>query len=226
LVDSEAIENVATVGIDNEKAAQAAAEHLLALGHRRFGIIAIGAALENTRGLVHVRTVQSAASADLRGRLKGYMKALRGAGLAFEDSVSIYCCGTSAEHDGRMAAHALMNLRPRPTAILAMSDQLALQAMAGIEESGLRVPADVSVVGFDDIPAAAGARPALTTVHQPLVDKGFWAATILLALIRREQPPTPGALPTHLVVRDSTAAASRAKAERAAPGPARRAQRP
>ncbi len=205
LVDSEAIENVATVGIDNENAAQAAAEHLLALGHRRFGIIAIGPALESTRGLVDVRTLRATASADLRGRLKGYAKALRSAGLSFENSVSIYSCADSAENDGRLAAHVLMKLRPRPTAILAMSDQLALQALAGINDSGLRVPADVSVVGFDDIPAAASANPPLTTIHQPLIDKGFWAATILLALIRREQPPTPGTLPTHLVVRGSTA---------------------
>ncbi|MBS0421034.1 MAG: LacI family DNA-binding transcriptional regulator [Proteobacteria bacterium] len=218
LVDSEAIENVATVGIDNEKAAQTAAEHLLALGHRRFGIITIGSALESTRGLVHVRTLRSTVSADLRGRLRGYAKALRGAGLSFEDSVSIYSCGDSVENDGARAAQILMSLRPRPTALLAMSDQLALQALAGVVESGLHVPTDVSIVGFDDIPAAASAKPALTTVHQPLADKGFWAATILLALIRGEQPPTPGTLPTHLVVRDSTAAPARAKSEAGAGG--------
>jgi DNA-binding LacI/PurR family transcriptional regulator len=108
---------------------------------------------------------------------------------------------------GRAAARALLSLTPRPTAILAITDQLALAAMEGIAEMGLKVPTDVSVVGFDDIGDAGLAKPSLTTVHQPLVDKGFWAAQVLLALIRHEVPPIPGILPTHLVIRESTAAA-------------------
>lgn len=208
LVDSGAMEQVLTIGIDNEAAAQVAAEHLLALGHRRFGIVVAGPTVDATRGIMTFAALQSATSADVRGRLKGYAKALKKARISFSECVSIINCGQHTQDEGRIAGQTLMGLNPRPTAILAMSDQLALGAMQGIAEVGLRVPNDVSVVGFDDIPAAAAARPSLTTIHQPLIDKGFWSAKMLLALIQHEQPPNPNLLPTHLVVRESTGPAS------------------
>lgn len=210
LVDSEAIKQVPTVGIDNETAAQAAAEHLLELGHRRFGIIAQGPRVAVASGMMRLGAFRTPTSADFRARLSGYAKALRKAGIPWEDCVSIYNCGEHVQNQGRVASRALLSLNPRPTAILAMNDQLALDAMAGIAEMGLSVPNDVSIVGFDDIPDAALAKPSLTTVHQPQVDKGFWAAQILLALVRHEEPPDPGILPTHLVVRESTAQAQAA----------------
>jgi DNA-binding LacI/PurR family transcriptional regulator len=207
LVDSEAIKQVPTIGIDNEKAAEAAAEYLLKLGHRRFGIIAAGPRVGAASGMMRIGALRSATSADFRARLRGYAKALRKAGIPWEECVSIYNCDEHSQSEGRIAARTLLGLNPRPTAILAINDQLALYAMTGIQEMGFSVPNDVSIVGFDDIPDAALAKPPLTTVHQPLVDKGFWAAQILLALIRQEEPPDPGVLPTRLVIRASTAAA-------------------
>jgi len=207
LVDSEAIEQVPTIGIDNEAAAQAAAEYILALGHRRIGIITSGPRVGVTSGMLRPRVLRSATSSDFRARVRGYAKAFRKAGLPWEELVSIYNCAEHMQDGGRAAARALLSLTPRPTAILAITDQLALAAMEGIAEMGLKVPTDVSVVGFDDIGDAGLAKPSLTTVHQPLVDKGFWAAQVLLALIRHEVPPIPGILPTHLVIRESTAAA-------------------
>jgi DNA-binding LacI/PurR family transcriptional regulator len=207
LVDSEAIKQVPTVGIDNEKAAYAAAQHLLELGHRRFGIIATGPKIGMTSGMIGHDILRSATSSDFRARLRGYANALRKAGVSWKESVSIYNCAGYGREEGSNAARAIMGVNPRPTAILAVNDQLALDVIAGIKEMGLRVPDDVSIVGFDDTPDAAQANPSLTTVHQPHADKGFWAAEILLALMRREEPPDPGTLTTHLVIRKSTAPA-------------------
>jgi DNA-binding LacI/PurR family transcriptional regulator len=95
-------------------------------------------------------------------------------------------------------------LHPRPTAVLAMSDELAIGTLEAARDAGLDVPGDLSVVGFDDIPAAAHASPPLTTVHQPLRRKGELAGKHLLDL-RAGHRPTPGdRLPTRLVVRSST----------------------
>lgn len=205
LVDSEAIESVPTVGIDSERAARTAAEHLLQLGHRRIGIIVSNPRIDATSGMMSAKALGSAVtSSDFRRRFKGYAQAFREAGVPWNDSVSAYC----AEHSwngGNRAARALLGLNPRPTAMLATSDQLALGAMAYMQETGLRVPADVSVVGFDDIPEARLAKPSLTTIQQPLVDKGFWAGQILVALTRREEVSSPVVLPTRLVIRESTA---------------------
>jgi DNA-binding LacI/PurR family transcriptional regulator len=93
-----------------------------------------------------------------------------------------------------------------PTAILASSDQLALGVIARATELGLSVPEDVSVVGFDDIPAAASADPPLTTVHQDHAEKGLLAGRMLVSELRKEDGPGAGPLATSLVVRGSTAA--------------------
>ncbi|WP_226352552.1 LacI family DNA-binding transcriptional regulator [Pseudonocardia sp. ICBG601] len=102
---------------------------------------------------------------------------------------------------GRRAAHALLARDPRPTAVLAMSDELALGVLDAALSLGLDVPGDLSVVGFDDVPGAALARPALTTVRQPHREKGRAAASMLLPGPVRKDPVV---LPTDLVVRGST----------------------
>jgi DNA-binding LacI/PurR family transcriptional regulator len=104
---------------------------------------------------------------------------------------------------GRIATEALLSRDPRPTAILAFSDQLTLGAIEAARHFGLSVPKDLSVVGFDDVPEATRATPPLTTVHQPHVDKGLLAGRNLLAQLREEEPSSLELLPTHLVVHDS-----------------------
>jgi DNA-binding LacI/PurR family transcriptional regulator len=103
----------------------------------------------------------------------------------------------------------LLDQVPRPTALLAMSDQLALGALDAARARGLDVPGDLSVVGFDDIPAAARAAPGLTTVRQPLVEKGQQAGALLVAAVqgREQDQPVTVTLPTELIVRGSTARA-------------------
>jgi DNA-binding LacI/PurR family transcriptional regulator len=94
---------------------------------------------------------------------------------------------------------------PRPTALLAISDQLAFGAVEAAREMGLDVPGDLSVVGFDDVPEAARSNPPLTTVHQDHVQKGLLAGRLLVARLEGEEPQSPRTLPTTLVVRESTA---------------------
>jgi LacI family transcriptional regulator len=101
----------------------------------------------------------------------------------------------------------LLSLANPPTAIFAANDLSAFGAIAAIREAGLRVPDDISVIGFDDIPAAAQFYPALTTVRQPLHQMSRSAVNTLLALIAGIAPASPQVtLPTELVIRASTAA--------------------
>jgi DNA-binding LacI/PurR family transcriptional regulator len=97
-------------------------------------------------------------------------------------------------------------MAPRPTAVLATSDQLAFGAIEAATEMGLSVPGDLSVVGFDDVPEAARSNPPLTTVHQDHVEKGLLAGRLLVARLGGEEPEAPKTLRTRLVVRESTAA--------------------
>jgi DNA-binding LacI/PurR family transcriptional regulator len=99
----------------------------------------------------------------------------------------------------------LLSREPRPTAILALSDQLALGVFEAAKKMGLSIPGDLSVVGFDDVPEASRTEPALTTVYQPHVEKGLVAGRMLVAQLRGEEPRSPEPLPTRLVVRGSTA---------------------
>ena len=106
---------------------------------------------------------------------------------------------------GRAAAATLLSLDPPPTAILAMSDRLALGALAEAQGKNLDVPRDLSIVGFDDTLDAARSQPPLTTVHQSHVDKGRQAGKLLLVQLRGQAQPQSVTLETHLVVRGSSA---------------------
>jgi len=162
VIDEPRLDGHAFVGTDDRAGARLAAEHLLALGHRRFALLALGSQRE---------------------RLAGYRDALGAAGAGWEEVT-------------RFEAAAV----PRPTAVIAATDLLALGVLEAAREAGLRVPEDLSVIGFDDVPAAAWAR--LTTVRQPLVEKGEIAGRLL-----SEGAAGEVIVPVELVVRGSTAAA-------------------
>jgi DNA-binding LacI/PurR family transcriptional regulator len=106
---------------------------------------------------------------------------------------------------GREGARWLMSLRPRPTALLCMSDELALGAIRAATELGLSVPGDISVIGFDDTPAAAWSTPPLTTIRQDLVEKGRRCGELALRLLDGARPGAPTTLGVELVPRASTA---------------------
>lgn len=174
------------VGATNWQGAYNATEYLFKLGHRRIGFITgsldLGAAID---------------------RLEGYRAALRTQHLP-DDSQLIYE-GTFFQPDGYAGAEALLDLENPPTAIFASNDSMAMGVMDAVRARGLRIPDDVSIVGFDDVPQAALVRPALTTVRQPLEQMGRVATQVLLDLLKNPLKQINRIeLPTELVVRDST----------------------
>lgn len=212
VVDQPRLPGVATVALDDAGGAREAARHLLALGHRRFAIVTLPCHPDGYTGPGDPVRIATSAFDVTAARFSGYASALAEAGVAI-DAVPSFECAHGDEAIGAAAGHHVLALANRPTAILAMSDRLAIGVIAAARSAGLKVPEDVSVTGFDDIPAAARARPALTTVHQELRLKGYAAARLLLDAPgpATETDGTPRAeedlgLPFELIVRRSTAA--------------------
>ncbi|GAA2070177.1 LacI family DNA-binding transcriptional regulator [Streptomyces albiaxialis] len=178
---------VPAVGAGDAQGARAAVRHLLGLGHTRVAVIG-----------GHRGRRSSAA------RVAGYRAALAAAGLRVRPEYVRYADAEAGL--ARRRTRELFALDRPPTAVLACSDPMALGVCRALAELGLRVPEDVSVVGFDDLPEARWVTPALTTVRQPLSEM---AATALRQLLRvRDGGPPPAApaeLPTRLVERCSTA---------------------
>jgi LacI family transcriptional regulator len=180
---------VPVVGASNYAGGRAATEHLIGLGHRRIGIITGDPDL-----------------ACSQERLDGYRAALGRAGIASDPQlVRIGNFLAQAGHDETLA---LMRLPEAPTAIFAGSDMQAYGVYQAAKELGLRVPDDLSVVGFDDVDMCRWVSPQLTTVHQPIEEMAREATRVLMSLAYRGiQPLRPKVeMATSLVVRESTAA--------------------
>jgi LacI family transcriptional regulator len=173
------------VGAMNWQGGYNATEYLIKLGHQRIGFITgwmdLGCALD---------------------RLDGYRSALRTYHISEEPEL-IYE-GTFFQPDGFAGASTLLDLPHPPTAIFASNDVMAMGVMDAVRNRGLRIPEDVSVIGFDDIPQASLIRPALTTISQPLEKMGRVATQMLLDLLHQPDKKIDRIeLPTQLVVRDS-----------------------
>ncbi|MGH2820282.1 MAG: substrate-binding domain-containing protein, partial [Actinomycetota bacterium] len=144
-----------------------------------------------------------------RRRFRGYRRGLERHGLRWAEVPvweTVDPGGHTSIEAGYRTGRAILETRPRPTAILAMSDLLAIGTMKAARDLGVDVPGELSVVGYDDVEMAA--IEGLTTVRQPLYDKGLWAGRMLLELIGGTTPdPLRRMLPTNLVVRSSTAPA-------------------
>jgi DNA-binding LacI/PurR family transcriptional regulator len=181
------------IGIDDRAAARQAAEHVRQLGHRRVGVLAFVTALDREGELVLDMSVE---------RLAGYEEGL---GATWNDA-TVRTCRPNATEPARKATLDLLRSDAPPTAILAMSDVLATGALQAAAEIGIRVPEDLSLVGFDDGPSAALTSPPLTTIAQPHEEKGRLAAEWLLEDIASPPPRRhrKAILPTTLVVRNST----------------------
>jgi LacI family transcriptional regulator len=174
-----------TVDSQNLEGASRATEYLIELGHRRIGFLAGRPDLESAR---------------LRER--GYRKALEDAGIAFDPGLTRVGDYTAESTDE--PACELLQMEDRPTAIFAANDLSALQVMRVARRLGLRVPDDVSIIGFDNIPESAMADPPLTTIDQSIQAMGFEAVRLLIDLIEQpEQEAVHLTLPTELVVRQS-----------------------
>ncbi|MEW6706469.1 MAG: LacI family DNA-binding transcriptional regulator [Pseudomonadota bacterium] len=188
------------VRMDEVQAARELTELLIGLGHRRIGFI---------KG-----APEQAAS---EWRLRGFLQAMRGRGLAV-DAACVFD-GDFTFPSGQRAAEHLLGLGAPPTAVFASNDDTALGFMAAAQRRGLQVPQDVSVVGFDDSPSASLVWPALTTVRQPVFEMAVAAVDMLLARVggvpADERQAPVKVLPHELVLRDSTAAPARRGRRRA-----------
>lgn len=186
---------VNSVGVDNVLGGRIAAEHLLSLSHRNIGFLS-----------GPIRTVSR------RDRLKGHFLALTSLGI--EPNVDMVWEGSSLSafgdiegvELGRVGARALLNRPHRPTAICAINDMYALGAYAGASDLGLKIPGDVSIVGFDDISMANVAQPALTTVKQPLNAMMQSAVTSLISRLEGVEDDYNEhiVVPPELIIRLST----------------------
>ncbi len=180
--------NADVVLADNARGGWLATQHLLTLGHRRIGCITGPSELTP--------------SAD---RVAGYRQALAEAGIAVDSE--LIRRGDFHFASGYDAAQQLLALPDPPTALFACNDLMAVGAIRAAADMGRNTPADLSIVGFDDVPLASFICPPLTTVAQPVYDMGALAARLLLERIENPTaPPTRHMLDVQLVVRRSTAA--------------------
>lgn len=191
-------DTISTIGIDNVAGARMAARHLAELGHRRFAVLSLPFNDDST-GLVAPERFGTAIYTGTRNRLAGYCEELSRFGVDIT-KMPVY----ETENDGASTRAGLETIfagAEPPTAILAMSDRMAMIAIDWLAERSLNVPGDVSIVGFDGVPDAALCDPALTTIAQPIAEIGRRAARMILdfdGTVRRET------LGVELVVRASS----------------------
>lgn len=176
-----------SVTVDNRGGGRLAAEHLLALGHRRIAFVAAAPG--------HSDSVE---------RQAGYAEALAAHGLAWDPALVL--AGDGRAEGGAAAFAALVALPQRPTAVFCYNDMTAIGLLRAARLAGLRVPQDLSVVGFDDIVYASYVVPTLTTISQPTTALGECAMDMALALAGGAPGPVDShvVMPGHLVVRESS----------------------
>jgi LacI family transcriptional regulator len=181
--------HIDSVVTDDQAGAYLATRHLIALGHQRIAMI-LGP--EKYKPLAE--------------RYLGYRQALREAGLPIDDALIQPPNSHGTPRKGYREMQRLLESGPRPTALFAVTDRTALGALDAIYEHGLRVPDDISLIGFDDIAPGAQARPPLTTIHRPTYEMGVAAMRRLDALLTGQSLiPMKLVLYNDLVIRESTA---------------------
>jgi len=197
VVDSPpAVPGVDWVGPDDRAGARALGSMLVELGHRRIGVIT-GTGRDYS-GRTDVATIDNEPASVHRNRILGLRDALAEVGI---EDLPIEVRPENSADAGAEALHALLDRRPDLTAVCALMDLLALGALRAAEERGLSVPGQLTVTGYDDIPEAAVA--GLTTVSQPLIDKGRIAGELYLSH-RPGDAPRHRILPTHVQVRGTS----------------------
>jgi DNA-binding LacI/PurR family transcriptional regulator len=188
------------VNIEDERGARQAARHLIDSGHRQIGIISLERSNPpRSAWVTDLTEIENSYFEATRARLTGYRDELEAAGLTWQNNYCVFESRGNTLEQGRLGLREMLTRQPRPTAILAMSDVLALGALAEARECGLRVPEDLAIIGFDDVPQAAQA--GLSSVNQPHLEKGRIAAELLLARLRGENVISPKRLETKLVLR-------------------------
>jgi alanine racemase len=196
MVDSDAPEDVPSVNVDDRSGTRALMRHVLEQGHRRIAIVCIWSGKAG-----HTEEY----TGTLAARLAGYHDALAERGLSLDSPGIQVVEAPSSWEGGQSAFDQLWGSRGTPTAIVAMSDIIAIGVMDAARARGLRLPRDLSIAGFDDVPDARHVLPGLTTVRQPVEEKGELAADLLVAALEKKAAPRHHILPTELVVRESVA---------------------
>jgi DNA-binding LacI/PurR family transcriptional regulator len=192
-------ETIAAIGVDDVAGARLAASHLTGLGHRRFAVLSLSFADTGT-GPASFGEARNALYCGTRARIRGYFQALSEAGID-ESGVPIYETDNDEASTWAGLEH-VFSLPEPPTAILAMSDKVALHALDWLRARGIAVPGEVSIIGFDGVPEGEFSEPPLTTIAQPMAEMGRRAVETILGFdgtIRRET------FDVELVVRGSTA---------------------
>lgn len=208
-IDEPSMRGASTVDLDEEGGSAALAKHLIDLGHRRFGVVTLQCAPDGGSGPITPQRKAGISYAVVRRRLDAVLGTIASAGVD-PSSALLFEPAHNVPAEGERAVAWMLQQRPRPTAIICQSDQLAIGALTACAASGLAVPGDISVAGFDDIDASRSTEPPLTTVHQPLRDRGRLAGELVLKALEGRRPRNVR-LPTELVVRGSTGKAPRAR---------------
>lgn len=178
--------NALSVNIDDYRASYDAVEYLIKLGHKKIAMI--GGDMEDI-------TTE-------KNRFAGYRQALQDYGIEYDKAY--FRIGNFKINDGYRAMNEILNAKSRPTAVFVISDEMALGAVDCITDRGLKVPDDISVVGFDDIDLASTIKPKLTTVHQPIKEIGRMSAELLINQLENKSISVKEVVINHsLVVRDS-----------------------
>ncbi len=187
LVDEDSADaEISSVSSQNREATEALTRHLIGLGHRRIAF------LTSTRTEV------------VGEREEGFRQAMTEAGLPVPPEYFLEVAGRDPSLQGRQEIDVFMAMRKPPEAIVCLHDLIALNALTRCAERGWRVPQDVAIVGFDDLPQAANSVPPLTSVHQPLSEIGSRAVELLINELRGgPEGPRHERLPCRLVVRAS-----------------------
>jgi len=176
------------VDVDNKAGGYLATSHLIGLDHHRIGFI-------SNAPLSYAGAYE---------RFAGYKAALGEHDIPFDDD--LVRTAVFVPQSGHIAMEALLALPDRPTAVFAASDVVALGAMSAIQDSGLKVPQDIAIIGFDDIFLAAHACPPLSTVRVPAYGLGWTAADVLITLIEGDEEVSSVTLETELIIRESCGA--------------------
>ncbi len=174
-----------SISTDNMTGARQATEYLVQLGHRRIAYIA------------NRRSYRSNFD-----RLTSYRQALAAHGVPVDDDLIVEGDGTL--HGGSAAARTLLSHPQPPTAVFCFNDMTAIGVLSGLQQAGIQVPEEISVIGFDDVEFAAHCYPPLTTVRQPTDLMGQRLIHMLLALIQNQEDVEAEVLPAELVIREST----------------------
>lgn len=176
--------NVVSIQLDNEQAGFDATWHLIELGHTR---------------IAHIAGPET--NVDAQERLAGYRRALTEAGLPVDER--LIAIGSFDEASGLLALNQLLETRLNFTALFVANDQMAYGARLALYRKGIRVPDDMSLIGFDDLPSSLYTTPPLTTVRQPAYDLGKIAGEAILQMIQGQKVSLP-TVPLQVIVREST----------------------